>query len=156
MRYTPRWVDESAPRQLLAVGHVISCKDFATGLRWKATPKGPVTVAWSNHAYVDHHIASGKATPASDPSRAHAKFLVTSIALVEGDGPEDVFPDSNRYSRQVVCVRLSDDLSFTHDSERIDFSLNEPMSIAEPKENRVEILGAVALPIYWEGGSKYQ
>lgn len=156
MRYTPRLIDESGQRPLLAVGHIIRCPEFATGLKWRATPDDLVMVAWSNESYVDYHTNSGKADPANDPTRAQAKFLVFAVSLIEAEGADDVFPDSYRYSRRVTCVRLADDLSFTSESERICFTLNEPMSVAQPKECHIEILGSARLPIFWEGGSQYE
>ena len=83
-------------------------------------------------------------------------FLVSAIALVEAEGAEDVFPDSFLFSRQVTCVRLADDFSFDSASERIRFTLNEPMSVAQPDEKRIEILGFARLPIFWEGGLHHE
>lgn len=144
-------MDQSAQYLPLAVGQIIRCSVFATGLKWKAAPNDPIVVAWSDASYVDYHVKSGKADPASDPDRAEAKFLVFAVSLVAAEGADDVFPDSYRYSRNVICVRLAEDLSFTDESERISFSLNEPMSIAQPNERHIEILGFVQLPIFWEG-----
>jgi hypothetical protein len=156
MRYTPRLIDESDQRLLLAVGQIVRCPDFATGLKWKATPDDPVMVAWSHESYVDYHIKSGKADSANDLTRAQAKFLVFAVSLVKAEGADDVFPGSFRYSRNITCVRLANDLSFTSESERICFTLNEPMSVAQPKECHIEILGCAQLPIFWEGGSQYE
>lgn len=156
MRYTPRLQEASTSRPLLAAGQVIRCPEFALGLRWKSPTNDPVMVAWRSQTYIDYHIQSGSAITASDPSRAQAMFLITSVSLVESDGPDDAFPDSFRYSCQVDCVRLADDMSFTSESERIRFSLNEPMSVAQPDQQQIEIVGSVRLPIYWEGGSEYE
>lgn len=152
MRYTPCWMDESAPHLPLAVGHVIRCPAFATGIKWKTAPDDPIMVAWQSASHVDYYLQSGQADCANDPARAQARFLVFSVSLVEAEGPDDVFPDSQRYARDVVCVRLDDDLSFSAKSERIRFSLNEPMSIAQPQESQIEIVGFVQLPIFREGG----
>jgi hypothetical protein len=41
-------------------------------------------------------------------------------------------------------------MQFSRKSERIRFSLDEPMSIARPSENSIEILGFAELPISWD------
>ena len=156
MRYTPSLIDGSEHGPVLAVGHIVRCPDFASGLKWRATPDDPVMVAWRHERHVDYHVSTGRADRANDPTRGEAKFLVFAVSLIEAAGPDDVFPDSDRYSRSVTCVRLADDLSFTSGSERIRFALNEPMSVAQPEEHRIEILGSVRLPIFWEGGSQYE
>ena len=77
------------------------------------------------------------------------KFLVLSVALEENHGPEDISPGEVRWSRRVVCVRLDEQLRFDHDSERIEFTLNEPMSVAQPRDSRVTVVGVAELPIRW-------
>jgi len=151
MRYLVHKSPNSNQPLQLAVGHIVKCPDFCTGLRWKATPQGPITVAWRGHGFIDSHIRSNTADPADDPTRANAVFIVSTVALREAEGAEDVFPNSFRFSRLVTCIRLDDDYSFTSESERISFSLNEPMSVAEPKESSIEILGFSQLPIFWAG-----
>jgi hypothetical protein len=156
MRYTPRLSEYPLQELPLAVGHVIRCSAFATGLKWKSLPEAPVSVAWINQSYIDYHTQVGKAESNCDPSRSNAKFLVFAISLLAAEGADDVFPDSYRFSREVTCIRLDDDLSFTSESERIRFALNEPMSVAQPKERNIEVLGFVHLPIFWEGGTHYE
>jgi hypothetical protein len=81
MRYTPHLIDASEHYLPLAVGHIVRCPAFASGLRWKASPDDPLTVAWRDESYVDHHIRTGKAAPAKDPSRALASFPSFGTAL---------------------------------------------------------------------------
>lgn len=131
----------------LAVGDVIRCSGFQWGLRWNHEAAGTVHVAWKTHR--DYHVQSGRATLADDPTRGQAPFLVHSVALTEGSGPEDVYPGNHRLSRTVLCVRLTNDFSFTSEAERVQFSLNEPMSVSQPTEASIEILGYARLPISW-------
>jgi len=155
MRYKLFLSEDQTQPLRLSVGHVIRCSAFSGGLRWKHAMQDPIVVAWRTQGYVESYIKNGKAVLADDLTRAKVNFLVFAISLVEAEGPEDVFPESFRFSRKVTCVRLADDLSFTSDSERISFTLNEPMSVAEPDESRIELIGFVQLPIFWEGGSQY-
>lgn len=144
---------ERKPRPLqlrLSPGDIIICPAFATGLRWNDDPDGVIQVAWKSATYPEHHVATGRATHANDPSRGNASFLVKSVVLVEHTGPDDVAPGEHRWSRDVVCVRLGQDDSFARDSETIRFSLNEPMSVASPDETKVLVVGYARLPITWK------
>ncbi|MFI5296694.1 MAG: hypothetical protein ACHREM_01235 [Polyangiales bacterium] len=140
-----------APPQLrLAPGDVIRCQAFAIGLRLNADADGPILVAWQKAAYPEHHVRTGHAQHANEPSRGTAPFLVHTVKLNEAEGPDDVAPGERRLSREIVCVRLGLDFSFTRHAEQIRFALNEPMSVASPDESSVELVGYAVLPIVWD------
>jgi hypothetical protein len=75
---------------------------------------------------------------------------VLAVELTEAVGPDDVCPGNHRLSRDVLCVRLSEAMEFSAESERIRFNLNEPMSVAQPDEGAIEVLGYAELPISWD------
>ena len=133
----------------LTVGDVIRCPDFRVGLRWNHEP-GEVIVAWRDRHYPESHVRAGNGTGADDESRGKAPFLVFAVELAEAEGPDDVCPGNHRFSRDVRCVRLSEGMEFSAESERIRFSLNEPMSVAQPDEGTIEVLGYAELPISWD------
>jgi hypothetical protein len=136
-------------RARLAVGDVIRCPDFRAGLRWKRAP-GEVQVAWRDRHYPEYHVHVGNGTAADDHSRGTAPFLVLAVELTEAVGPDDVCPGNHRLSRDVLCVRLSEEMEFSGESERIRFNLDEPMSVAQPDEGAIEVLGYAELPIIWD------
>jgi hypothetical protein len=107
-------------------------------------------VAWQVQSYPDYHARVGNGTLAHDTGRAEASFLVVSIGLVEASGPDDMYPGNHRFSREVRCVRLTTDMEFSPQSERIRFSLDEPMSVVRPSEESIEVLGCAELPISWD------
>jgi hypothetical protein len=76
--------------------------------------------------------------------------LVLAVELTESVGPDDVCPGNHRLCRNVRCVRLSEGMEFSRESERIQFSLNEPMSVAQPDEGTIEVVGYAELPICWD------
>jgi hypothetical protein len=92
----------------------------------------------------------GTGTEVHDTTRGEALFLVVSVELTEQSGPEDVCPGNHRLSREIHCVRLSPDMRFSPGPERIRFALDEPMSVARPKEGSIEVLGFTELPISWD------
>lgn len=132
----------------LAVGDIIRCPAFQIGLRLDHQPD-EVVVAWRNRLYPEYHARSGNGIQADDESRAYASFLVMSVGLAEGVGPDDVCPGEHRLSREVMCVRLSAEMWFSSESERIRFSLDEPMSVAQPDVESILVLGYAELPIIW-------
>jgi hypothetical protein len=138
----------SSPTRL-AVGDVIRCPAFRAGLRWKDAP-GEVHVAWTDRHYPEYHIRVGNGIAADDDSRGTAPFLVVAVELTEAVGPDDVYPGNHRLSRDVRCVRLSEGMEFSAESERIRFCLDEPMSMARPDEGTIELLGYAELPISWD------
>ncbi|MFI5297433.1 MAG: hypothetical protein ACHREM_04990 [Polyangiales bacterium] len=133
----------------LAPGDVIRCPDFATGLRLRDDPDGPLLVAWKKGWYPTSYVTSGQAEHADDPTRATVAFLVHTVALNEAEGPDDIAPTERRLSREIICVRLDVDFTFTRESEQIRFALNEPMSVASPDESTIEFVGFAVLPITW-------
>jgi len=133
----------------LAVGDVIRCQDFRVGLRWHQSP-GEILVGWRDRHYRDYHAQAGNGVAADDDSRAAAAFLVIRVELTESEGPDDVCPGNHRLSRDVWCVRLDAGLGFSAASERIRFSLDEPMSVARPDEAAIEVLGWAELPVSWD------
>jgi hypothetical protein len=143
-----RYHVRSSPARL-AVGDVIRCQAFRAGLRWKHS-SGEVRVAWRDRHYPEYHVRVGNGTGADDDSRGTAPFLVIAVELTEAVGPDDVCPGNHRLSRDVRCVRLSDGMEFSAESEHIRFSLNEPMSVAQPDEEAIEVLGYAELPISWD------
>ena len=137
----------SRPKRL-AVGDVVRCSTFTPGFQFSDSPR--VTVGWRRLGDPDYFYKNGKGVLRHDPSRAVATFLITQIVLETHHGPDDVFPDDEwRMSRLVHAVRLTSDFVFTEQSEEILFSLNEPMSLADPDEDSIEILGCAELPIVW-------
>ncbi|MCL2310717.1 MAG: hypothetical protein FWC42_10735 [Proteobacteria bacterium] len=137
----------SSPTRL-AVGDVIRCPAFSVGLVFKRDP-GEVLVAWRSRSYTEHYVKSGKAVEADDDSRGTAPFLVITIKLIAGESPDDMHPREHWFSRDVQCVRLSEEMEFSAESERIRFSLNDPMSVIQPDEETVELLGYAEIPIRW-------
>jgi hypothetical protein len=133
----------------LAVGDIIRCPAFEFGFCFFDNPT-EVMVAWRNLSFPDYPATVGNGTLAHDPTRGLALFLVTSIELIESTGPDDSFPGNHRLARDVRCLRLTDDGSFTADAERIHFMLNEPMCVAQPDEDDLEVVGYAELPINWE------
>jgi hypothetical protein len=138
---------ERPPDARLSVGDVVRCREF----EWGSRPRDaslPLTVAWHPNwrPYVEQ---SGWDTVANDPTRGEAPFLITSIVLNHGSGPDDIDREANWLARSVTAVRLSADLAFTGESERIAFSIGDPMSVAKVEESQLEVLGHVELPITW-------
>lgn len=146
-------VREKPAHLRLAPGDIIRCSAFASGLRWKHDPQGPIQVAWRAGFEPDHYVRDGRGNLAYDPSRATAAFLVYAVTLDEASGPDDIAPGEHRLSREIVCVRIGDDFTFARDAERIRFSLNEPMSVASPDEATIEVKGYAVLPITWREGT---
>jgi len=109
-------------------------------------------LAWRAGFEPGQYVRDGRGALANDPSRAAAAFLVHSVSLDEASGPEDIAPGEHRLSREIVCVHLASDFTFTRDEERIRFALNEPMSVASPDESALEIVGYARLPITWREG----
>ena len=95
-------------------------------------------------------VGSGEGTIVDDPTRGEALFLITSIGLVDGLGPDYISPESHWLARKASALRLDADLTFTERSERIEFSMEDPMSVAWTNEAGMEIVGYADLPITWE------
>jgi len=146
-------VREKPAHLRLAPGDIIRCSAFASGLRWRHDPEGPVQVAWRAGFEPDHYVRDGRGDLANDPSRAKASFLVYAVTLDEASGPDDIAPGEHRLSRELIGLRLGDDFAFARDAERIRFALNEPMSVASPDEATIEVVGYAVLPITWREGA---
>jgi hypothetical protein len=61
-----------------------------------------------------------------------------------------MFAGNHRLAREVHCLRLTHNYFLTPNSERIRFSLDEPMSVARPSRDNVEVVGYAELPISWD------
>ena len=130
----------------IAVGDVIRCGAFRLGLREKS---GEIIVAWAASSYAEYRARAGTGTLADDETRGSALFLVSSISLVEDSGPDDVFPGNHRLTRDVRCLRLTNESCLVAEPERIRFALDEPMSVIRPAEREINVVGYAELPISW-------
>jgi hypothetical protein len=118
-------------------------------LRWNHAPD-EVIVGWQDQHYPEYHARAGNGTRLDDDSRGVDPFLVFAVELIESEGPDDVCPGNHRLAREVLCVRLTDGMEFSDESERVRFSLDDPMSVARPDEESIEVLGRAKLPISWD------
>ena len=132
----------------IAVGDVIRCPAFSSAVWLDSELLIVVEQSWA-----DYQLKVGRVRPANDASRARAPFLVESMILIEGEGPADVAPGNHRLSREVRCLRLTEDYGLSPKSERIRFNLDEPMSVTRPKAGSIEVIGFAQLPISWNEGS---
>ena len=81
----------------------------------------------------------------NDETRAKSPFLVVSLEFDE-NGPNDVISDW-RLSIIVKCLRLTENYELLTNAEFVTFSKREPMSVAQPPDNEIELMGYARMPI---------
>ncbi len=104
-----------------------------------------ILVGWTDTSHPDHHSEKGYGQLAHDPSRIDSPFLVSSLTIAENEGPNDTLPDL-RLALDVKCLRLTDTFMLLPDAEEIWFSQYEPMSIAQPNADEIELIGFAKMP----------
>jgi hypothetical protein len=97
-RLVVRQYNRLLSRPRVAVGDVITCRDFSSGVQLPSKLIVAMPRSWAE-CYV--YVQAGNAKHADDASRASAPFLVVSTVLTEGIGPDDVAPGNHRLSREV-------------------------------------------------------
>ena len=135
------------PRRF-SVGDIIRCEHFRWGLRFASADE--ITVGWTDVSYPEYHAKNGNGELAHDETRAMAPFLISSVKFVDGEGPADLYPGNHRLSLKIQCWRLTDDFALVPVPETITFDQHEPMSVAQPPESNIELLGCAELPISWD------
>ena len=132
----------------LSVGDLIRSRRFELG--FKANGETKIHVGWEDTSHPDHHADQGHGVLANDASRADATFMVYSLSIAENTGPDDALPDL-RLALNVNCVRLTDDFVLLPAAEEIYFSQYEPMSIAQPSPEEIQLVGVAKMPVGHEG-----
>ena len=115
------------------------------------TDEEAILIGWEDASYPEHHASSGYGTLAHDETRQDAAFLVSSLGFAENQGPDDTIPEF-RLAQDIKCLRLTE-LVLTTDAEQICFSQYEPMSVAQPSDDEIELLGFATMPI-WPAGTR--
>jgi hypothetical protein len=135
----------------LAVGDVIRCPAFRSGMviPGASASQEAVHVAWTSRIHFDSYLLHNSGIDATDETRGSAPFLVTSVMLEECEGPSDIGAPA-RLSRIVRAVRLTEGGRLQRDAERILFWLDEPMALARPDFEQIDVLGYARLPVGWE------
>ncbi|HNB22489.1 MAG TPA: hypothetical protein PKZ32_08735 [Candidatus Melainabacteria bacterium] len=137
----------------IAVGDVIRCSAFANCFLFNhpiRSLSGKLWVWRSSESHLRYREQCGEGVGDVEPARAKSTYLVEQIKMTVGDGPHDVFPNQYRMSRDVSCLRLTDDFTLPEKEERICFSLNEAMALCGIQESEIELVGWATLPIVWE------
>lgn len=137
----------------IAVGDVIRCSAFSNCFLFKnpiRSLSGKLWVWSGSESHVRNREQNGEGFKNIDQSRAQASYIVEQVAMSVSDGPHDLYPNQYRMSRDVSCLRLTDEFGLPEIPERICFSLNEFMSLCWIDETEIEVLGYANLPIIWE------
>lgn len=134
------------------VGSVICCENFIYGISYPGHNK-EIFVGYNSENSYKAHLHEGIkrkiAIDSYDKTRDKALFLVLSIEMVEVILPEDVQEDQKYVGVNIKCIRLNSNNRLFYNSERIFFTMHHPMSSISVEEDKIQIVGKIKLPIYW-------
>ena len=133
----------------LSVGDVIRCDRFRIGIRYNGQDK--ITVGWKDTKTAEAHASRGRGELCNDESRGTAPFVVIAVKFVEDSGPDDGGLGF-RISTNIRCLRVTEEMQLLPNAELIQFSKFEPMSMVQPLDESINLVGYAKMPIGDNGG----